>query len=101
MQDPVRPPSLGHVLLTKALADRDHNLTEAEEATGSGQGTIGRVLDGKRGVGMDLAAKIARAYPEVVIASWAEDAPEDAVMAAVPRGKRRHDRDSDAAPEAP
>lgn len=69
------------------MSARGHSLTDAEEATAAGLGTISRVLSGKRGVGMDLAAKILAAYPEVPIASWAQQAPAGATLASIPRGR--------------
>lgn len=89
MQESNYPVRRGHVLLSRALVERGHNLTDAETATGSGQGTIGRVLSLDRGVGMDLAAKIAKAYPDVPVGSWAEEPEDGEVVVPVPRGKAR------------
>ena len=69
------------------MAARKHTITDASDAIGAGGGTLSRVLDGKRGVGMDLAAKIAKAYPEVYVGSWAEEPRSGEAMADVPRGR--------------
>ena len=43
----------GQVLLSQAMVARKHTITDASDAIGAGGGTLSRVLDGKRGVGME------------------------------------------------
>jgi len=83
----MKPPSKGQVLLSRAMAEQGHNVTDAAALVRAGLGVLGRVLTGKRGVGTDLAARIESAYPSVPMRAWAEEAAPGDVVAEVPRGK--------------
>lgn len=78
----------GQVVLARAMVGRNHCVADVAAAVKVESSTIARILDGERGVGTDVAARIADEYPEVYMRAWTEppDAGDD-IVPEVPRGK--------------
>lgn len=87
MQPNTKATRLGQVLLANAMIRMGHCPAAAAAHSECQASTIYRILTGDQGAGLEVATKLARAYPDVHVESWTTKPPEGALVPVVPRGK--------------